>query len=63
MKQRYILVVEDDPIANWQFTTALAGQGYDVVSVRDGQKALDFLAASPPPDLILLDPVMPGLDG
>jgi CheY-like chemotaxis protein len=64
MKQHRILVVEDDPNANWQFTTALAGQGYDVVAVRDGQEALVFLAAyPPPPDLILLDLVMPVLDG
>ena len=63
MKQHRILVVEDDPNANWQFTTALAGQGYDVVSVRDGQAALYLLVANPPPDLILLDLVMPALDG
>jgi CheY-like chemotaxis protein len=34
-----------------------------VVSVRDGQAALYLLAASPPPDLILLDMLMPVLDG
>ena len=63
MKQRHILVVEDNPVASQQFATILAGQGYDVVAVGDGQEALDFLAANPPPDLILLDLVMPVLDG
>jgi CheY-like chemotaxis protein len=63
MKQRHILVVEDNPIASRQFAAVLAGQGYDVVAVGDGQEALDFLAANPPPDLILLDMLMPVLDG
>jgi CheY-like chemotaxis protein len=63
MKKRHILVVEDNPVANRQFAGALAGQGYDVVALRDGQQALEFLAANPPPDLILLDLVMPVLDG
>ena len=63
MKQRHILVVEDNPVASEQFAAVLAGQGYDVVAVRDGQAALEFLAANPPPDLILLDLVMPVLDG
>jgi CheY-like chemotaxis protein len=63
MTQRHILVVEDNPIASQQFAAVLAGQGYDVVAVRDGQQALEFLATNPPPDLILLDLVMPVLDG
>ena len=63
MKQRHILVVEDNPVASQQFAAILAGQGYDVVAVGDGQEALDFLAANPPPDLILLDLGMPVLDG
>ena len=63
MKQRHILVVEDNPVASEQFAAVLAGQGYDVVAARDGQAALEFLAANPPPDLILLDLGMPVLDG
>jgi CheY-like chemotaxis protein len=49
MKQRHILVVEDNPVASQQFAAVLAGQGYDVVAARDGQAALEFLAANPPP--------------
>ena len=63
MKQHRILVVEDNPVASQQFAAVLAGQGYDVVAARDGQAALEFLAANPPPDLILLDLLMPVLDG
>jgi CheY-like chemotaxis protein len=63
MKQRHILVVEDNPVASEQFAAVLAGQGYEVVAVRDGQAALEFLGANPPPDLILLDLGMPVLDG
>jgi CheY-like chemotaxis protein len=62
-QRRHILVVEDNPLASRQFTAVLVGHGYDVVAVQDGQQALDFLAANPAPDLILLDLVMPVLDG
>ena len=37
-------------------------RGYDVVSATDGEAALE-LVASAKPDLVLLDVVMPGLDG
>ena len=57
-----ILAVEDDPdiLALLEFT--LAGAGYDVVTAADGDAALVALDHAPP-DLVLLDMWMPGLDG
>lgn len=37
--------------------------GHLVTSTNNGPDALSILAAKPPPDLVLLDIVMPGFDG
>ena len=57
------VMVIDDQIANVQVVGQLLTQAnYEVVPVLDGKEAL-VLAADTPPDLILLDMRMPGLDG
>jgi len=57
-----ILVVDDTP-ANLRLLEAkLTAEYFEVVTATDGPSALD-LAASNAPDLILLDIMMPGLDG
>ena len=57
------VMVIDDQIANVQVVGQLLTQAhYEVVPVLSGSEAL-VLAASAPPDLILLDMRMPGLDG
>ncbi|SEL66502.1 putative two-component system response regulator [Roseateles sp. YR242] len=57
-----VLVVDDTPI-NLALMSALLSQHYRVTLAADGHEALRMAAASPPPDLILLDVTMPGLDG
>jgi putative two-component system response regulator len=57
-----ILVVDDDPQVAGLLVRLLSREGYSVIVARDGQQALDVVAASPP-DLVLLDVTMPGLDG
>ena len=57
-----ILVVDDVPENRRLLEAVLAPRGYDVVSASDGRAALE-LAASAKPDLVLLDVVMPHLDG
>ena len=56
-----ILIVDDD-LANAQLLARLFDEDYEVTCVNDGAKALD-LAGRIPPDVILLDVMMPGMDG
>ena len=57
-----ILVVDDDPTTCQLATTVLEREGYRVRSCTSGREALDVLAATPV-SLVLLDVVMPGMDG
>jgi CheY-like chemotaxis protein len=57
-----ILVADDDPVMCMVLEEALTSFGHKVVVVRDGVAAL-AAARQDPPDLILLDQKMPGLDG
>jgi two-component system response regulator MprA len=57
-----ILVAEDDRAVRESLDRALRLAGYTVVQAADGLEALD-LAAAEPPDAVLLDVMMPRLDG
>ncbi len=57
-----ILIVDDTPINLRLLGQMLLEHGYHVRPVPDGAMALDAVAAEPP-DLILLDILMPGIDG
>ncbi len=58
-----VLVVEDDDATQiWQ-ATVLQREGYAVVSAANGREALDCLRQGPVPDLVMLDMLMPVLDG
>jgi CheY-like chemotaxis protein len=59
-----ILVVDDDLDVRVLLADLLRGEGYDVATASDGAEALDYLrAATTLPCLILLDLVMPNVDG
>lgn len=59
-----ILVVEDDADISDVVATSLEDQGYAVVLAANGQEALEKLRnGSAMPDLILLDLMMPVMDG
>jgi DNA-binding response OmpR family regulator len=57
-----ILIVEDDTDLRDMLSLNLCSAGYQVVEARDGAAALD-LARSEAPDLVLLDLMLPELDG
>jgi class 3 adenylate cyclase/CheY-like chemotaxis protein len=57
-----ILIVDDTPANVHILQTRLAAHGYDIVAAHDGEEALAAVRAAPP-DLILLDVMMPKLDG
>ncbi len=61
-KQRTILVVDDEP-SNLQVLGELLKPHYKIKVCRSGQQALDICAKSEKPDLILLDIMMPEMDG
>jgi CheY-like chemotaxis protein len=58
-----ILLVEDDPATRDAVALALELEGYAVFGAADGAEALARLRSGPPPRLILLDLMMPVLDG
>ena len=57
-----VLIVDDEPQILRALRAALRGNGYDVKTAIDGEDALDAIA-SHPPDVVVLDLVMPGKDG
>ncbi len=57
-----IMIVDDVAQNLYMLQTLLAGNGYDVVTARNGKEALDS-ARQGPPDLIISDILMPVMDG
>lgn len=57
-----VLLIEDDSQTAELIQMVLAPRGFDFVHTSDGAAAVD-LAKNNPPDLILLDVMLPGLDG
>lgn len=58
----HVLVVDDDP-ANLLLLGELLEPRHAVRFARSGEQALAMAAAAPQPSLVLLDVMMPGLDG
>ncbi len=61
-KNRLILIVDDNPENRKVLGSLLVEHGYEVGASSDGPKALEFIKKERP-DLILLDVMMPGMDG
>jgi len=57
-----ILVVDDVPENVRLLDAVLSSQGYEILQATDGRTALE-LASTAEPDLVLLDVLMPGIDG
>jgi DNA-binding NtrC family response regulator len=57
-----VLVVDDEKLIRWSVAERLQRDGYEVQSAESGEQALELLAAAPP-DLMLLDVRLPGIDG
>ncbi|WP_048442009.1 response regulator [Caenimonas sp. SL110] len=60
---RRILLVDDDVRNIFALTSALEHKGATVEIARHGQESLDKLAANDNIDLVLMDIMMPGMDG
>ena len=61
--QPTVLVVEDDAHIAHVLTFMLERQGYLVTHVADGRAAVRHVASAPAPDLVLLDVMLPYVDG
>ena len=57
-----ILVVEDDERIRSSMRLALEGEGYEVRDAASGEEGLDMFAEAPP-DVALIDLMLPGMDG
>ncbi len=62
MNSATILIVDDEP-ANLSLLTHLLRPVYQVRAANSGENALRVATSEPRPDLILLDVMMPGMDG
>jgi putative two-component system response regulator len=60
--RRRIVIAEDDPAIAAMLQKVLSAQ-YDVSVAHDGRAALALAAQPPRPALLILDVMMPGLDG
>lgn len=60
---RYLLIIEDDAGVREMLCAVLEDAGYRVATAEHGQEALEYLQANPPPFVILLDLMMPIMDG
>jgi CheY-like chemotaxis protein len=59
----WILVVDDDDSIRELVSMIIEARGYEVETARDGAEALARLVRPTPPSLVLLDLMMPGVDG
>jgi CheY-like chemotaxis protein len=64
-KPKNILIIDDDPISSLIHDNLIEKLGFaeKINTVENGWEALQYLINNPPPDLILLDLMMPVMDG
>lgn len=58
-----ILIIDDDPASRLVLEALLTRAGYPVLSAGGGREAFELLAQDPLPGLILLDLIMPEMNG
>jgi CheY-like chemotaxis protein len=58
-----VLLVDDDMRNTFALSSALRGRGLKVLMAGDGAKALDQLEANDSVNVVLMDIMMPGMDG
>lgn len=62
-QQASILLIEDDAAIRETITDVLSDEGYRIASASNGREGLVHLAGGPLPSLIILDVMMPVMDG
>ncbi|RPJ43659.1 MAG: response regulator, partial [Candidatus Latescibacterota bacterium] len=62
MGRRSILIIDDEPNVRRSLSGLLEDEGFDVKSLPSAEEGLEAIAERPP-DLLLLDVLLPGMDG
>ncbi len=62
IKRQTLLIVDDEPV-NIKIFLEMLRSDYTIKVATDGEKALQIAQSDNPPDLIILDVMMPGIDG
>jgi len=63
MTEKATLLIVDDSVENLQILSGLLKEEYKLIIAKSGEKALEIARNQEPPDLILLDVMMPRLSG
>jgi len=63
IRSKRILVVDDDVRNIFALSSVLERHGMEVLTASNGQEAIDKVATDPSIDLVLMDIMMPGMDG
>jgi HAMP domain-containing protein/signal transduction histidine kinase/DNA-binding response OmpR family regulator len=63
LKQRKILIVDDDVRNVFALTSVLESHGMEVLYAENGKDGVELLRQHPEVDLVLMDIMMPGMDG
>ncbi len=58
-----LLIAEDDVTTRRLLELVIGRWGYDVISMKNGKEAWDYLTKPDSPNLIILDRMMPEMDG
>jgi two-component system response regulator VicR len=61
-EQRKVIIIEDEPAMIQLVTLILENRGYEVIGATGGAEGLELIAQENP-DLVLLDLMMPGMNG
>ena len=63
VKEKKVVLLVDDAPANIQIVNSILKDDYKIRIATSGAKALDLVKTTPLPDLVLLDVMMPEMDG
>ena len=63
MRAMRVLIVDDERAVRESLQRALELEGYDVELAADGEEAIERLTVTAPADAVILDVLMPGIDG
>ena len=62
-RKKKILIVDDDHFLVNMYSIKFSGSGFEVHTSLDGQDTLNKLRDGLVPDVVMLDMIMPGMDG